>query len=154
MTSLPEKIGIGSVTTQLLPFYSGNVTYSFQADQPKDGAMQLEASYDRGALIGVEADGKKRGDIIFPPYRLLIPDLKKGVHEVKLTLFGHRNNSFGPLHMVNRKERWIGPAAWRTRDQDWCYEYQLSPLGILKSPEMTFLEERDKKSDLKSRFFA
>ena len=31
----------------------------------------------------------------------------------------------------------MGPSAWRTKDDDWCYEYNLMPLGILKAPEIT-----------------
>lgn len=134
LTKRQPKLGFGSITSQSLPFYGANIDYTFDVELEEDGAIELEASYYRGSLVAVALDGKRQGRIVFPPYRLMITDVKKGKHTLTLTLFGNRHNSFGALHQVNEGEHWFGPTAWRTTDNNWCYEYKLRPLGILKSP--------------------
>lgn len=130
----PERLGFGAVTAMGLPFYGANIDYSFEVELEKDGAIELEASYYRGALLAVSLDGDRVGRIVFPPYRLRLEDVPKGKHTVTMTLFGNRYNSFGPLHLVKEGQRWIGPYEWRTRGDNWCYEYKLCRFGILKSP--------------------
>ncbi len=142
LTAPQKKIGFGSVVPQGLPFYGGNVLYSFDVTLEEDGAVEIEASYFRGALVGVSLDGKRCGRIALPPYRLMIEDVKKGTHKVTLTLFGNRYNTFGSLHMVNEGEKWCGPAAWRTRDSNWSYEYNFHPMGILKSPVIRIFRKK------------
>ena len=130
-----KKLGFGSVTTQYMPFYGSNINYTFDVELEKDGAVEIETSYYRGALIAVAVDGERCGRIVYPPYRLKINDLKKGKHTVTLTLFGNRHNSFGTLHRVN--ESVVGAAfhCWRTTGNDWNYEYNnIKKFGILKSP--------------------
>ncbi len=142
LTSPQKKLGFGSVVPQGLPFYGGNIDYSFDVDLEEDGAVELEASYFRGALVGVSLDGERCGSIALPPYRILLEDVKKGAHRVTLTLFGNRYNTFGSLHMVNEGEKWCGPAAWRTRDSNWSYEYNFHPMGILKSPVIRIFRKK------------
>lgn len=133
ITALPEKIGFGDLTAQGFPFFGGNITYHLKAVS-KGGKLNVQASDYRGALISVAVDGKKAGRIIYPPYILTINDLPDGEHNVDVTLFTHRYNQFGPLHLVNVKESWHGPGAWRSTDENWSYEYVLRSTGLLKSP--------------------
>ena len=78
---------------------------------------------------------KEQGDrIIYPPYTLEIDGIPDGEHEVALKLYTHRYNSFGPLHLVNLKHRWHGPAAWRSEGINWSYEYVFQTTGILRAP--------------------
>lgn len=134
LTRRADQLGFGSVTTQNLPFYGANIDYTFDVELESDGAIEIEASYYRGALIAVALDGERVGRIVFPPYRLRLNEVQRGKHTVTLTLFGNRYNSFGALHLVREGQRWIGPDAWRTGGDNWSYEYQLRRLGILKSP--------------------
>lgn len=130
---LPEKIGFGEILSQGFPFYSGAVTYKIPVEV-KNGSIEIEASDYRGALITVEVDGEKKGRIIYPPYTLKIDGISNGDHEIGVKLYIHRYNSFGPIHLVNEKESWHGPDAWRSIGQNWSYEYVLRKTGILKSP--------------------
>ncbi len=130
---LPEKIGFGEILSQGLPFYSGVVTYKIPVNAEK-GMVEVEASDYRGGLITVEVDGEKKGRIIYPPYKLKIENLAKGEHEIGVKLYTHRYNSFGPIHLVNEKESWHGPNAWRSSGSNWSYEYVLRKTGILKAP--------------------
>ena len=133
ITALPEKIGFGDLTAQGFPFYGGAVTYKFKADA-KDGQLTLRANWYRGAVISVAVDGAERGDIIYPPYLLTVDGLADGEHEVALTLYIHRYNTFGPIHLVDEKESWHGPGAWRSSGARWTYEYVLRRTGILSAP--------------------
>ena len=125
----------GDLTQQGLPFYGGTVKYGFRAEA-KDGKLTVKASFYRGALIKVFCDGKEAGRIINPPYTLTVEGLADGAHEIVLELFIHRYNTFGPLHLVNEREHWHGPGAWRSEGDNWSYQYILRRTGILKSPEL------------------
>ena len=135
VTSLPEKIGFGDITNQGFPFYGDNITYKFKASS-QNGKMDICASFYRGAMISVKVDGEEKGDIIYPPYNLSINGQADGEHSIEMTLYTHRYNTFGPLHLVNEKEPWHGPGAWRSSNENWCYEYVLRRVGILAAPKI------------------
>lgn len=132
---LPEKLGFGDITAQGLPFYGDNITYKFKANS-QNGKMDICASWYRGAMISVRVDGIEKGDIIYPPYVLSVDGLADGEHDVEMTLYTHRYNMFGPLHLVDETERWHGPNAWRSSKSNWCYEYVLRRVGILAAPKI------------------
>ena len=130
-------VSFGDLTGQGYPFYGGNVIYRFPVELPK-GKGTLRVSDYKGALMKVAVDGKPVGRIIYPPYDLPI-EAAPGKHEIEVTLFLHRYNTFGPLHLVNEHESWHGPGAWRTEDENWSEQYVLRRTGVMKSPEI-FIE--------------
>ena len=130
---LPEKLAFGDITCQGFPFYGGNIKYKFRAAST-GGRLTVRSPYYRGALIGVFVDGKREGNIIYPPYELEINGLSDGEHKIELELFTNRANCFGPVHMANEKCHWKGPNTWRTEDDEWTYEYVLQKTGILSAP--------------------
>lgn len=132
---LPQKIGFGDITSQGFPFYGDNITYKFKAES-SNGKLRICSSWYRGAMISVKVDGEEKGNIVYPPYALAVDGLPDGEHDVELTLYTHRYNTFGPLHLVNVAERWHGPDAWRSKNNNWCYEYVLRPVGILAAPKI------------------
>ena len=131
ITTLPEKLGFGSVLNQGLPFYGGNITYHLESEGDK---FAIEATRYRGALISVAVDGETKGKIVYPPYHLEIEGLEAGNHKVDITLFGHRFNSFGAVHLTDMNHSWHGPDAWRSDEECWSYEYVFRELGILARP--------------------
>ncbi len=136
ITNLPDKVAFGGLTSQGFPFYGGNIKYKFNVIV-NDGELTLRASDYRGALIGVSIDGKRVGSIVYPPYTFTVDNLSNGEHSVELELFTHRYNTFGPVHLVDVKESWHGPTAWRSEDDNWSYEYVLRETGILSSPAIS-----------------
>ena len=61
--------------------------------------------------------------------------------DYSVTLYGSRNNCFGPLHITDDKLRWVGPEAWRFMYDGkirWKYEYNLNAMGILAGPEIRY----------------
>ncbi len=127
-----DELAFGSITEQGLAFYGGNIVYETEIDTP-DGILEIEASSYRGSLISVAVDGIEIGNIAYAPYKICAGNVSKGKHTVKLTFYGNRANTFGPLHL-NGYLYWQGPNAWYTEGQQWAYEYKLAETGILKSP--------------------
>lgn len=85
-------------------------------------------------MQSVSVDKNKETAITYPPYISKTPVLDSGKHTINLKLYGHRRNSFGPIHLADLKESWIGPEAWRSEGEKWCYDYLIREEGILASP--------------------
>ena len=136
--SLQDKIGFSDLTCRGLPFYGANVIYKTELETPDCSAV-VHANYFRGSLVKVKVDGEDRGVIAFSPYKLEIKNLKKGKHTFEFVLFGNRVNTFGALHKIS-KSNWYGPDAWRTKGDNWCYEYDFKKNGILASPVIEIFE--------------
>ena len=157
ITALPEKLGFSDITVQGLPFYGGNLTYHIPVASA-GGRITVRSSRYRGVLqtVSVEknaasetasADGSSASKsasagpgsglpLFLPPYTASLGTLPAGTHELALTLFGHRRNGFGPVHLADLKETWIGPDAWRSTGDRWCYDYCIAEEGILATPEI------------------
>lgn len=134
ITQLPETIVYGDWTTQGLPFYTGNLTYSvpFTCD---GGRLFIEVPHYKGAVMKVRLDSMDIGHLAFAPYRMNCGEVTAGGHLLEITIFGNRFNCFGAVHNANLTEEWQGPNAWRTTGVQWSYEYMLKPMGILTSPQ-------------------
>ncbi len=131
----PDKIDFGDLTVQGFPFYGGCISYKFIAES-KNGIIGIKANYYRGALMTVFVDGKEHGDIIYPPYELIVKNLNDGVHDIEIKLYLHRYNTFGPVHLSDMKRKWHGPDAWRSEGDAWSYEYKLRTVGLLTAPRI------------------
>lgn len=125
----------GDIVSMGLPFYGGNVVYHIDVTNSSN-VIKVRVPQYRGALIGVEIDGKRAGTIITAPYECIIKNITKGKHRISLILFGNRVNTFGALHNSNENWWWFGPDAWRTFGDEFSYEYQLHKTGIMTAPEI------------------
>ncbi len=136
LTSAVEQLAFGDITRQGLPFYGGNITYHlpFKSQETNDGFVEINAY--RGQMLSLSLDDNELGNIVFSPYRLELPRLKPGEHRLDVTFYGNRINPFGQLHFNNHATNWWGPDSWRPSGQDFSYEYQFWPQGIIKSPEI------------------
>ena len=131
-----EKIAFGDFTRQGLPFYGGNITYHLSVETC-GGALTFRSSHYRGALQTVSVDGGAEVPVIYPPYTVSLGAPEAGQHTVNVTLYGNRRNSFGPVHLADLKDTWIGPNAWRSEGDRWCYDYKIAEEGILSTPVIT-----------------
>ena len=127
-----EKIGFSDWVHQRLPHYTGNMTYRIPV-HTKGGNLRVTAPHYRGAAIRVALDERHQGYIVYSPYQLEM-DVPAGEHELQLTVLGHRENAFGPVHNADDRERWIGPDIWRTTGASWTDSYRLAPMGLLSAP--------------------
>ena len=145
VTESPKELGFGDISRQNLGFYSGNVEYLFDIDAPEDGTLVISATMFRCPAIAAEIDGKRAGLIAIAPYEVKVPGVKKGRHSIKLTAFGNRMNTFGPLHLCDRYRKTQDPGSWRSVGARWSYEYNTEPAGILKRPVVRLFTDRSER---------
>lgn len=129
-------VGYADMTRQGYPFYGGNLTYRIPFTS-HGGEVFVQATMFRAPVIKASVDGKEAGHIAISPYKVSLGKLDPGEHLLELTVFGSRINTFGTVHNCNQKEYWYGPNAWRTTSDQWSYEYQLKPTGLMKAPVIT-----------------
>ena len=106
ITTLPEKLGYSSVTSQGLPFYTGNIEYDQKITTP-DCDLTVKVSEYRGALIRVFLDGEDKGVIAFDPFTLDLGHVTAGEHTITLRCYGTRYNAFRSAAQ-HRSERKMG----------------------------------------------
>ncbi|MCL2407402.1 MAG: hypothetical protein FWC95_05680 [Defluviitaleaceae bacterium] len=135
ITELPKALPFGDIVPLGFPFYGGNITYKckVQSQGHGNGSVRVQASYFRCPLIGVKLNGEDAGIIAYAPYTLDLGSLPTGEHELEITTYGNRYNTFGTLH-INNNLGWSWPNAWRSGGSPYSFEYQPKPTGILKSP--------------------
>ncbi len=135
----PEKnLAFGSVAKQGLPFYGGNITYVLPVEAPKDCDLEVHIGKYKGAHCTVSLDGGEAQAVSFMPSNARFRKVTKGAHTLRITLYGHRGNTFGAVHNCDEYTEWFGPDAWRSLGDRWSYEYQLKEIGLLISPQITF----------------
>ena len=139
VTEKPEKLCFGDYSVQDMAFYSGNTDYLLDVDVPCDGDLIISVTCFRCPAVAVGLDGVRSGLIAFAPYGHKIGNVKKGRHRIRLTAFGNRMNTFGPLHQNDYHKRSQDPGSWRTKGARWSYEYRTDPAGILKKPEIRLI---------------
>ena len=137
-----DTIGFGSVTSQGMPFYGGNVKYYCDVTVGEDGsALKVHTNFYRGALVSVKLDGKEEEKIVFAPYNAVFENVSKGKHTLEITLFGNRFNCFAGLHNAERDLSWVGPGMFKTGGDAFSYEYQIREMGIIASPVVEVMKK-------------
>lgn len=121
---LPQKLSIGDISTQGLPFYSGSVIY--HVDGCKDKKVSVSVEQFGGALV--KLIGKEEVILAFQPHRAVVEDLR-GI-QVVLT----RRNIFGPFHQITKVAYAYGPANFLTEGKEWQDDYVLYEQGLLTKP--------------------
>ena len=128
-----KELSFGNWVHHGLPFYGGNVTYHLTVET---GPCILRIPHYRGALTRVWVDGKDMGPVIYSPYALRLEELKTGIHQIDIKLYGTRQNTFAPLHHLGSIPFSQGPDSWRSTHDLWNYEYCLAEKGIISSPRI------------------
>ncbi len=132
LTGLPDRLAVGDITEQGLPFYSGSVIYELDgtaaAEEAKHRRVSVKAPGFGGALVKLH--GKEEAAIAFPPYQVELEDL----HSIEVVLT--RRNTFGPLHQYPKEAPSYGPGNFMTTGQAWSDAYMLYPQGLLEKPEV------------------
>ena len=141
--STVADLTFGDWTTQGLPFYAGNVLYHCTMSIPDNDTAGTEASNAAiqipsfiAPLLTVAVDGKPAGRIAFQPNILELGHLTPGSHNITITSFGNRFNSFGTIHLPTGTTTWCNPNAWRLQGLRWQDEYRIEPMGILQAPQV------------------
>jgi len=130
-----KEISLGDITKHGLPFYGGNIPHHVPL-HTEGGSLTVRSSRYKGAMQSIRLDNNREIPLIYPPYTATIEHPETGNHTLDITLYGHRRNSFGPIHLSDLKETWIGPPAWRSVGESWCYDYMICEEGILSTPQI------------------
>lgn len=129
-----HEVGYGNLAEKGFPFYGDNLVYRTEIHTEEEGMLCIHIPQYRGAMIEVSLDGQLCGEIIYAPYDCRIGHVPAGKHQLELKVWGTRFNCFGQLHLCNSNFNWYGPDSYRTQGDNWSYEYQLKPIGILTRP--------------------
>ncbi|MDD2707266.1 MAG: glycosyl hydrolase [Verrucomicrobiae bacterium] len=141
LTDMPRFLRLGDWCRQGLPFYSGSVGYSCRirsAVQPGQRIV-LNVPEFSGMAVKVWVDGSEAGYAAWPPWQVDITqmlDNENRQHELRIEVLGHRRNSHGPLHHINKHPIWTGPAEFISKNNLWSEDYQLVSCGLHKPPEL------------------
>ncbi len=124
LTKLPEKLIVGDITQQGLPFYSGSISYLI------DGLDDIKASISVTSFGGslIKLKGKETTIVAFPPHK----GVSDGLNTIEVVLT--RRNTFGPLHENTETVYIYSPNNYLTEGDAWTDEYMLIPQGLLKKP--------------------
>ena len=132
LTKRQEKLGFDDIVHQTLPHYGGNVCYEIPVTT-KGGDLKVTVPHYTGTGVRVELDDQK-SYILYPPYTTVLTDVPAGAHTLKLVLLGNRANCFGPVHLSDPQDHWLGNIAWRHYGRKWTDSYRLKTIGIRSAP--------------------
>ena len=132
ITSPRDTLNFGDITTQGMPFYTGNLHYVFEVEISTGGEYFIRIPKFNAPALAVYADGKECGLIAYSPHRLSLGRLDAGRHEIEVVMYGNRFNSFGMLHNANENYTWYGNGSYRTTGDDWTDDYMLRPVGVME----------------------
>jgi len=144
LVSLPEKLKVGTVTEQGLPFYSGTITYRIPVRQEADAEQRMfvEVPNFEAACVKVRSKGHKARMIAWQPYQADVTEDVRANDSLLLDVVLTRRNTFGPLHLVPLRPGAYGPGHWTTGGQQWSDQYMLYPAGLLEAPKLSICTVR------------
>lgn len=129
----PTELAFGDITSQGLPFYGGNITYHIPFTS-QGGQLTVRSPQYRGGLQMAQLDDGKELPLTYAPCKAELGAVPAGDHTLHLTLYGHRRNSFGPVHTTDLASKRHSPLSWFTTGDNWSYDYCLVPEGIMTTP--------------------
>ncbi len=136
LVSLPDKLAVGDVTGQGLPFYSGSIRHEVPvAYRPAEGEhVFIELPSFEGACAKVSSEKHGSRLIAWQPYEAEITADARDAGTIFVDVVLTRRNTFGPLHLVPKRSGAYGPGHWITGGAQWSDEYQLWEAGLLAAP--------------------
>ena len=132
ITRLLPALAFGDIAKQLLPFYSGRITYHVPV-KVKGGNVRVHVPQYRSATVMAQIDQSERKQLSLAPYTAEFA-VKGGTRMLYLDLYINRTNGFGPLHLCDRAHPYVSPKGWRSSGDSWSYEYWLQEEGLLSAP--------------------
>lgn len=116
--ALKDKLSLGDVTEQGLPFYAGEIVYHLPCEK---GRYAVELEVLHGAYCKVY--GKETETLAFRPLRCEVD----ADGEIGVSVSVTQKNTFGPLH---KKESVGSPGDFMPDEKKYVREYVLLPQGI------------------------
>jgi hypothetical protein len=133
-----DKLQIGDLGPQGLPFYRGTITYTQEIEgkiKNKERAW-LELSGVEGIVVKVKVNRRRAGTLVWQPWRLEITELLcLGKNTITLEVTGSNRNLLGHHHNIHG-EVFTHPDYFRMRNVwdnnrlAWTHRYNLIPFGL------------------------
>ncbi len=134
IVDLPDKLRIGDITTQGLPFYSGSIDYLLPPFKSDGNRVFINVPKFEGAVITVHGNDLEK-TIAFAPYTADITELAGDNAYLRLHLT--RRNTFGPMHMNPVRQHDYSPMTFHACGDDFMYDsFSLIENGILAPIEL------------------
>ncbi len=134
LVEYPETLKPGSLTSQNMPYYSGNITYSMTFRSPAENA-KLRIPAWKGSLLGIRVNGGDEILLGWAPWEAELTDLKKGENRIEITVYGHRRNSFGPFY-TKEETGTVSPGHFR--EYATSGKRRLTGFGLLEAPVIAY----------------
>ena len=108
LTDRAANLYFGDITNQTLPFYTGNVNYEFDLELEEDAEdVVVEIPHFRAPVLDLYLDGEEKSLVAYAPHKGSLGSVRKGLHKVRIELYGNRFNGFGTLHNSNDEFQWL-----------------------------------------------
>ena len=130
LTTLPDTLTPGDLTTQGLPFYGAAVRYVLPVPTAASASLDLSGMEAACAVVHTPAGQRVAA---WQPLVLDIADAVIDGH-VMLEVVLTRRNTFGPLHQMPLRTAYYGPDNFVTTGERWTDAYNLYPAGLLRPP--------------------
>jgi len=137
LTKLPDRLAVGDITKQGLPFYSGPLTYKLPLPvRPADGTrLFIAVPRFQAAVAKVSSAGTPPQYIAWQPYEADVTEAAVDAATLELELVLTRRNTFGPLHQKPLLAPGYGPQNFLTEGEHFSENHMLLPSGLLAPPE-------------------
>lgn len=132
---LPETLDCGDWCTQGFPEYSGMITYSTDLPVlPENEKLFLQIPHWKGSLMEISVNDHTPQICAWPPEYIPLPDdLKRdGSDRLKIKVYSHRRNSFGPFYLKDKWVPWLGSKSFNRYETGGVK--QLVECGLLSAP--------------------
>jgi len=141
ITAPVKTIAFGDAAEQNLAFYGGSITYQCRCMTKESGRAALQVADYSAPVLGVRVDGGEEILIYAFPYKAQLGYLSAGEHEIAITAYGNRVNTFGALHNWNMQESVWGPYSWRSGGVYYGDAYRLRSFGVTCPPVLIVEED-------------
>ena len=134
LIDLPQKLKVGDICEQGLPFYSGKISYRVLLPEG-NYRISLPKTY---AAVNYLRSGENEIMVAYPPYRgeIFVNDI------LWIDCVFTRRNTFGPLHHYPKHRGVCGAEHFYTTGDQYTADYQVIEQGLLEPP----IIEKEKSS--------
>ncbi len=131
LTTMPERLAVGDISTQGFPFYGAGMVYKIPCPQG-EGSLKLKLDGKGAACYAVR--GSKDAVVAFPPYEVDMT-ADRG-NEIEVEYVFTRFNTFGPLHQKPTTLEGCNPTSFRTKGEKYIGDrYLIISQGMLTTPD-------------------
>ena len=137
LAPLPQRVTLGDLTSQGLPFFNGAVRLSQRVAVAETTGCSFQFTRKMAHIVDLAVNGQAIGEWFWRPFSCPIPDglLKAGKNEFTLTLTSGLRNLLGPHHLKDGESYAVGPATFFKEpniwgNPPWNDDYCFVPFGL------------------------